>query len=231
MVLFVGTLDAIGAVRRRGMFALRHRVFKERLRWSVASRRGLESDPFDNSRAMYIIDEDSPSRVRGCMRLLPTTGPYMLAQVFPELLGQASAPCRPDVWEISRFAFDKSAHLAHCQWGFSFRVLNMLAEAVSLALAQGVRRYVFATSVAVQRLMAAQGLNACCMGPVRRVGQVESVAMALEVDPITLQALDQPSWAAQAPRDATRNRPQDEKPLSLVAARGAWGAMLKLRST
>jgi acyl homoserine lactone synthase len=231
MTLIVGTLDAIGAARRRGMFALRHRVFKERLRWSVASHQGLESDPFDNPQAMYVIDEDSPSCVKGCMRLLPTTGPYMLAQVFPELLGQASAPCRPDVWEISRFAFDKSAYLAHCHWGFSFRVLDILAEAVSFALAQGVRRYVFATSVAVQRLMAAQGLNACCMGPVRRVGQVESVAMALEVDPITLQALGQPCGAAPALRDAGRNRPHGEKSLSLVAARGAWHAMLKLRGT
>ncbi len=189
MALLVGTLDAIGAARRRGMFALRHRVFKERLRWSVASRGGLESDPFDNAQAMYVIDEDSPSRVKGCMRLLPTTGPYMLAQVFPDLLGQASAPCRPDVWEISRFAFDKSTYLAHYQWGFSFRVLDILAEAVSFALERGVRRYVFATSVAVQRLMAVQGLHACCIGPVRRVGQVESVAMALEIDSITLQAL------------------------------------------
>ncbi len=198
MTMIVGTLNALGAARRRGMFALRHRVFKERLKWSVGSRQGLESDRFDHARAVYVIDEDRPSHVTGCLRLLPTTEPYMLERVFPELLGGAAAPRRSDVWELSRFAMDKPGNEA-LHWGFSFRVLDILAEAVCFAGARGIRRYVFATTVAVQRLVQIQGLHAWCMGPARRVGRVDSVAMALEVDLVTVRALDRARAAFGSP--------------------------------
>lgn len=191
MPLVVGTLNALGAARRHSMFALRHRVFKERLQWSVEGRRGMESDCFDHARAVYVIDEDRASQVKGCVRLLPTTMPYMLDRVFPELLGGLAPPRRPDVWELSRFAIDKAGNEPP-QWGFSFRVLDLLAEAVCFAGALGIRRYVFATTVAVQRLITIQGLHAWRLGPTRRVGGVDSVAMVLEVDRITSQALAGP---------------------------------------
>ncbi len=38
------------------------------------------------------------------MRLLPTTGPYMLADVFPQLLRGEDPPKAEHIWEISRFA-------------------------------------------------------------------------------------------------------------------------------
>lgn len=188
MALVVGTLDTLGAVRRRGMFSLRHRVFEERLQWSVGGRQGLESDRFDNERAVYVIDEDGPARVVGCVRLLPTVTPYLLAQVFPDLLNGAAAPCQPDVWELSRFAFDKTGNGGR-HWGFSFRVIDILAEAVGFACTWGIRRFVFATTMAVRRLMAIQGLHAYCLGPPRRFGRVDTVAMALEVNTVTLRAL------------------------------------------
>ncbi len=43
----------------------------------------------------------------GSWRLLPTTGPYMLRDVFPQLLHGVAAPAAADTWEISRFAVSK----------------------------------------------------------------------------------------------------------------------------
>src|SRR3546814_13625445 len=46
------------------------------------------------------------SRVVGTWRMLPTTGPYMLRDVFPQLLDGLPPPCGPRIWEGSRFAVD-----------------------------------------------------------------------------------------------------------------------------
>ena len=39
-----------------------------------------------------MIREPGPGTLRGCWRLLPTEGPYMLKDSFPELLHGAEAP-------------------------------------------------------------------------------------------------------------------------------------------
>ena len=68
-----------------GMFKLRHEVFKERLDWEVGSQAGKERDMFDDLDPVYIVCEHQ-GEVLGSWRLLQTTRPYMLKDVFPELL-------------------------------------------------------------------------------------------------------------------------------------------------
>src|ERR1700749_3899636 len=90
-----------------GMFRLRHEVFKERLDWEVGSAAGKERDMFDDLDPVYIVCE-SAGEVLGSWRLLPTTKPYMLKDVFPELLYGMPAPEAPDICVIRRFAVFKS---------------------------------------------------------------------------------------------------------------------------
>jgi len=56
--------------------------------------------------------------VVGCWRLLPTTGPYMLKDIFSHLLWGKPAPEQPDVWEISRFAIagGEAERSAYREW-------------------------------------------------------------------------------------------------------------------
>ena len=86
-----------------GMFRLRHRVFAERLAWVEASDDGLERDRFDEFNPIYLISTSEFGQVNGSWRLLPTMGPYMLREVFSDLLEGQVAPCEPGVWETSRF--------------------------------------------------------------------------------------------------------------------------------
>ena len=89
----------------RRMFRFRHRVFHERLGWEVESRNGLEMDRFDALDPVYMVSENIRKEIDGSWRLLPTTGPYMLKDTFPQLLRGEAAPRDPAVWEISRNNF------------------------------------------------------------------------------------------------------------------------------
>jgi acyl homoserine lactone synthase len=103
------TPDTMGAdlAATIGMHRLRYRVFKDRLGWDVTTSGDLEADEFDTFRPVYVLHVDN-EYVDGCVRLLPTTGPYMLRDVFPVLLGTEPAPVGARVWEASRFACEKS---------------------------------------------------------------------------------------------------------------------------
>src|SRR5215472_13671237 len=102
--LITGDDLAANVAALHGMFRLRYRVFKIRLDWDVTTSGDLEFDEFDGDRPYYIVHEDEGGAVDGCVRLLPTTGRYMLRDVFPALLGSDIAPATHRIWEASRFA-------------------------------------------------------------------------------------------------------------------------------
>lgn len=88
------------------MFRLRARVFAERLGWDVHVERGMEIDEFDALDPVYLIGLDETDTVVSCVRLLQTTGPHMLSDVFSDIL-QGQAPLRaPTLWESTRFCVD-----------------------------------------------------------------------------------------------------------------------------
>ena len=101
-------LYAVYARELRLMFQQRYRVFKQRMGWAVTGGEGEERDSFDDFYPIYLLayDEDDSDRLAGSWRFLPTTGPYMLRDVFPQLLDGAKAPYHPLIWEGSRFAVE-----------------------------------------------------------------------------------------------------------------------------
>src|SRR5712671_45456 len=84
------------------MYRLRRRVFKDRLDWNVSISGDLELDVYDTLNPTYLVGM-SDNVVIGCVRLLPTTGPTMLGDTFPELLGGKTLPCSDKIIESSRF--------------------------------------------------------------------------------------------------------------------------------
>ncbi|MGB0671208.1 MAG: acyl-homoserine-lactone synthase [Rhodospirillales bacterium] len=88
------------------MFQLRHRVFKERLGWDVKSIRGRERDAYDDLDPVYFLNLDDDGELVASWRLLPTEGPYMLKDIFAELMQGEACPVSPKVWECSRFSVD-----------------------------------------------------------------------------------------------------------------------------
>ncbi|MFI7145352.1 acyl-homoserine-lactone synthase [Nonomuraea sp. NPDC050022] len=146
-----------------GMFRLRHEVFHERLRWDVHTLHGRERDSFDDCDPVYVISYAQRCReITGCCRLLPTEGPYMLRDVFPEALRGDPAPHDPAIWELSRLATAR-AWSRSVVAGFGPRARALLWEAFRWVDQRG-DTIVAVSSVAVERSVHAMGV------PTQRLG-------------------------------------------------------------
>ena len=118
----------------------RHKVFVEQLGWELQTQDGAERDQFDRPDTVYVVAQDDNGHVSGCARLLPTTRPYLLGEVFPQLLNGLLPPCSPDVWELSRFAAVDLNSAASTQGQFSSPVtIELLKESIACAAALGAR--------------------------------------------------------------------------------------------
>ncbi len=82
----------------KGMFLDRADQFKTRLGWDVdVDENGEERDRYDDLNPLYVIWEEPDGSHGGSMRILPTTGPVMVNDVFGHLTG--GSPIRsPLIW-------------------------------------------------------------------------------------------------------------------------------------
>ena len=84
------------------MFRNRAENFAERLGWEVVVKDGYERDMFDDANPLYLVSVDPDTEEYwGSLRLLPTTGPNMLRDVFPQLLDGDTVESAT-IWESSR---------------------------------------------------------------------------------------------------------------------------------
>lgn len=165
------------------MHRLRCRVFKGRLDWEVGSDNGLEWDRFDMLDPIYILAQDENGRVVGTWRMLPTTGPYMLRDVFPQLLDGLPAPCSPRILEGSRFAVD-------CEYDGSKAGLAALGRTtgeifcavVELSMALGAEEVVTVYDARIARLLPRLGIVPTWRGTPRQIGNTLAMAGRFDVN-------------------------------------------------
>ena len=193
VVLTGSSVDLGGdVVAMNGMFSLRHKVFSERLGWDVKSDDGMERDYFDGLDPTYVLVKDEKDVVEGCWRVLPTTGPYMLKDVFPMLLRGEEVPCDPTIWEISRFAVMPAGSEEGVQAGIHPATIEILRQGYKFAIENGIKRYVAVTSVAMERFLVRMvGVPMTRLGDKKsqHVGKTLSVACWIDVDERLYKAL------------------------------------------
>lgn len=171
------------------MFRLRHRVFKERLGWDVQSMEGLEKDRFDELQPSYLLAFDGSDRLVGTWRMLPTTGPYMLRDVFPVLLDGTEAPCHPKICEGSRFAVDcdylGSSNLA----ALSKVTGEIFAAVVEYCIANGYVEVVTVYDSRIARLLPRLGCSPAWRTRQVRIGNTFTMAGRFEASPAVLKRI------------------------------------------
>jgi acyl homoserine lactone synthase len=85
------------------MFRDRAAQFHDRLGWEVTlDDKGMEFDQYDAHNPLYVIIEDEDGEHLGSGRLMPTTGPTMLAEHFNDLTGGVEMRSAL-IWESTRF--------------------------------------------------------------------------------------------------------------------------------
>lgn len=91
----------------RSMFEARKQVFVDLLRWDVPvvdSR--FEIDQFDDENAIYLVVSDQEGSHLASARLLPSTRPHILGNLYPELCAR-SVPRGANIYEITRFCLER----------------------------------------------------------------------------------------------------------------------------
>lgn len=166
------------------MFRLRHSMFRERLGWDVHTQDGMEFDEYDLLNPLYMLAKEG-NTLHGCWRMLPTTGPNMLRDVFSVLL-DGEAPCGGDIWELSRFAVRKQDSAT---FGLSLLPLQMMLHVVRLARKYGVNHLVTVTTPAMERMLKHANIVPRRLGPVVPMGVARAVALWIEASDATESAL------------------------------------------
>ena len=199
----------------------RHSVFVEQLGWPMGRPDGLELDQFDSPDTEYVVARESVGRIGGCGRLLPTTRPYLLGEVFPHLMRGMPVPCDPAVWELSRFAAsDLQADANIAPRVKALRSGQVLLASVLRAAALGAQRLITVSPLGIERLLRRMGAHAHRAAPPCMVAGEPVYACWIEIDDITVAAL---SCYAPMPSAAIAPAPAPTFP-GLQAAIQPWGA-------
>jgi N-acyl-L-homoserine lactone synthetase len=147
------------------MFRQRAEAFLERREWSVEVKDGREYDQFDDMDPLYVIVATDAGELQASIRLLPTAGPHMLADVFPEVMGEGEFVRNPLVWELSRFSVVKS-DVTISKNGVNLVTYQLLDAAFDIAYKSGISHLVSVYDVFVQRILRRAGYAFEQLGPV-----------------------------------------------------------------
>ncbi|MEM6627670.1 MAG: acyl-homoserine-lactone synthase [Pseudomonadota bacterium] len=86
------------------MWRLRYRTFIEEQKWPLPSSKQREWDCYDDEDAVYLVSFDNDGAISASARLIPTTGDFLMRDIFAHLVSDISAlPTGPSVVEFTRY--------------------------------------------------------------------------------------------------------------------------------
>jgi len=173
------------------MFRNRAETFSERLGWEVVVKNGHERDDFDDANPLYLVSVDPETeRYWGSLRLLPTTGPNMLRDVFPQLLGEGQTIESATIWESSRIcAVAVEGQPERTQKGVNLALGELLAGIGEVGLIAGLTQIVSVFDARIFRVLKAAGCNPEIVGRPQRIGGVMCYAGMFDISEELLIAL------------------------------------------
>ncbi len=184
MNIIFGRRRDLGGATWHALQLYRYQVFVEILGWQLDTAVGTEIDQFDHDDTVYIVMKNNSGDICGCARLLPTTGDYLLQQVFPALLQGADAPSAPDLWELSRFA---AVDLQAVRSGKKHRLsspeaVQLLQSSIEIARQYGASQLITVSPAGVERLIRHAGFRAGRAGDVMRIDGYSLVACLITTE-------------------------------------------------
>jgi N-acyl-L-homoserine lactone synthetase len=174
------------------MFRNRALTFSERLGWDVTVKDGYERDVFDDANPLYLVSVDPhTNEYWGSLRLLPTTGPNMLRDVFPYLLDDGEYIESATIWESSRIcAVAVDGQPQRSRNGVNFVLSELIAGIGEVAILAGLTQVVSVFDARIYRVLKAVGCNPQLIGKPRRIGGTMSYAGLFDTGEGLLQVLN-----------------------------------------
>jgi N-acyl-L-homoserine lactone synthetase len=167
------------------MFRNRAEVFSGRLGWDVVVKDGYERDRFDDLSPLYLVSVDPiTERYWGSLRLLPTTGPNMLRDVFPQLLEEGEVVESATIWESSRICgIAVEGQPERSRNGVNYVLNELIAGIGEVALLAGLTQIVSVFDARVFRILKAIGCRIEIIGRPQRIGDVMTYAALFDPNP------------------------------------------------
>jgi acyl homoserine lactone synthase len=204
------------------MFRNRAETFSERLGWEVMVKDGYERDRFDDANPLYLVSVDPDTEEYwGSLRLLPTTGPNMLRDVFPQLLDGDYIESAT-IWECSRICATAVRGQSERNGGGVNYVLSELILGIGeVAVTAGLTQIAAVFDARIFRVLRNAGCNPEIIGTPRLIGDVisyaglfdtgeaPSVRFAPRPGSKTLFWLRAPK-RSRSPADASASRPRQQ---------------------
>jgi acyl homoserine lactone synthase len=159
------------------MFRNRAEIFSERLGWEVIVKDGYERDTFDDANPLYLVSVDPDTEEYwGSLRLLPTTGPNMLRDVFPQLLDGGCIESAT-IWESSRIcATAVRGQPDRNKSGVNYVLTELILGIGEFAVDAGLTQIVSVFDARMFRVLRAAGCNPQVIGKPQRIGDTMSYA-------------------------------------------------------
>lgn len=161
------------------MHRQRKAVFIDKLKWRLEHTAGLEIDTYDSADAIYLIEAETQSAgVQVSARLLPTTRPHLLSEVFSDLCADP-LPRGSNVWEATRFCpapETPNGAPRHAMLG------RIVAGIMETALIFGIERVTYVADAGLAPLAKAAGWEVRALGPPRGKGRTKVQAFVAEID-------------------------------------------------
>jgi acyl homoserine lactone synthase len=171
------------------MHEIRKRTFHDRLHWQVRTLRSWEIDEFDALNPLYLVSIGPDDAVQGSLRLLPTTGPNMLADVFPELLPDGTRIESATIWESSRFSVAQEAAAERSENLLNRTTGELLTGIVEVGLLAGLTDVVSVYDAMFARILKRANCAAELIGKPARIGDIMGYAALFEISDRMLENL------------------------------------------
>ena len=162
---------------------LRYRLFVERQGWNVPCYQGMEYDQFDTPAAVYLVSRGERGEARGITRLIPTTRPYMIKDLWSDFVEESNLPTAPHVWEGTRFGVDQNLEPALRE-----RIVRELVLAcLEFGLLNDIRHYLVLMPVPIiKRIIGGAGCQYEWLGDSRNIGRHRVAVARVTVSPQAL---------------------------------------------
>ncbi len=171
------------------MFRNRAETFAERLGWEVVVKAGRERDVFDDANPLYLISVDPiTEEYWGSLRLLPSTGPNMLRDVFPRLLDGDYIESGT-IWECSRIcAIDSPRQPQRNGSGVNYVLNELILGIGEVAVAAGLTQVAAVFDARMLRVLRAAGCSPEIIGTPQPIGDVMCYAALFDTGEGPLKA-------------------------------------------